>query len=142
MLLTNDNPGLKFHIIKNWGQGEERNNMFFYHVVWRRKWQPTPIFLPGESHGWRSLTGPIHGVVRVGHDFATKSPPAPLCGNVHATIIDSYYSIKTVLSQGNKEISNLFIFEGKVTILGMISMHKIQLLKKKKHKELVWNRTI
>ena len=22
-----------------------------------RKWQPTPIFLPGESHGQRSLTG-------------------------------------------------------------------------------------
>ena len=25
--------------------------------VWRRKWQPTPVFLPGESHGWRSLVG-------------------------------------------------------------------------------------
>src|SRR5574337_2205755 len=24
---------------------------------WRRKWQPTPVFLPGESHGWRSLVG-------------------------------------------------------------------------------------
>ena len=24
---------------------------------WRRKWQPTPVFLPGESHGWRSLIG-------------------------------------------------------------------------------------
>ena len=22
---------------------------------WRRKWQPTPVFLPGESQGWRSL---------------------------------------------------------------------------------------
>jgi len=22
---------------------------------WRREWQPTPIFLPGESHGRRSL---------------------------------------------------------------------------------------
>ena len=26
---------------------------------WRRKWQPTPAFLPGESHGKRSLAG--HG---------------------------------------------------------------------------------
>ena len=25
--------------------------------VWRRKWQPTPGFLPGESHGRRSLMG-------------------------------------------------------------------------------------
>ena len=23
------------------------------------KWQPTPVFLPGESHGWRSLVGYI-----------------------------------------------------------------------------------
>ena len=26
-------------------------------IPWRRKWQPTPVFLPGESHGWRSLVG-------------------------------------------------------------------------------------
>jgi len=24
---------------------------------WRRKWQPTPVFLLGESHEWRSLVG-------------------------------------------------------------------------------------
>ena len=24
---------------------------------WRRAWQPSPIFLPGESHGQRSLAG-------------------------------------------------------------------------------------
>ena len=26
-------------------------------VPWRRKWQHTPVFLPGESHGQRSLAG-------------------------------------------------------------------------------------
>ena len=26
-------------------------------IPWRRKWQPTPVFLPGESHGLRSLEG-------------------------------------------------------------------------------------
>ena len=26
-------------------------------IPWNRKWQPTPVFLPGESHGWRSLIG-------------------------------------------------------------------------------------
>ena len=34
----------------------------FTHFIlshWRRKWQPTPIFLPGESYGQKSLTG--HG---------------------------------------------------------------------------------
>jgi len=26
-------------------------------IPWRRKWQPTPVFLPGKSHGERSLVG-------------------------------------------------------------------------------------
>ena len=26
-------------------------------IPWRRKWQPTPVFLPGESHGQRNLMG-------------------------------------------------------------------------------------
>ena len=26
-------------------------------ISWRKKWQPTPVFLPGESHGQRSLVG-------------------------------------------------------------------------------------
>ena len=26
-------------------------------IPWRRKWQPTPAFLPGKSHGQRSLPG-------------------------------------------------------------------------------------
>ena len=25
--------------------------------VWRREWQPTPVFLPGEFYGQRSLAG-------------------------------------------------------------------------------------
>ena len=31
-------------------------------IPWRRKWQPTPVFLPGESHGQRSLWAAVHGV--------------------------------------------------------------------------------
>ena len=26
-------------------------------IPWRRQWQPTPVLLPGESHGGRSLVG-------------------------------------------------------------------------------------
>ena len=26
-------------------------------MQWRRQWQPTPVLLPGKSHGWRSLVG-------------------------------------------------------------------------------------
>ena len=26
-------------------------------IYWRRRWHPTPVLLPGKSHGWRSLVG-------------------------------------------------------------------------------------
>ena len=26
-------------------------------ILWRRKWQPTPVFFPGKSHGGRNLVG-------------------------------------------------------------------------------------
>ena len=26
-------------------------------ILWRRKWQPTPVLLPGKSRGWRSVVG-------------------------------------------------------------------------------------
>ena len=38
-------------------------------IPWRRKWQPTPVFLPGKSHRQRSLVGySPWGRHRVGHD--------------------------------------------------------------------------
>ena len=42
-------------------------------IPWRRKWQPTPVFLPGKSHGWKSLAGySSWGQKRAGHDLETK----------------------------------------------------------------------
>ena len=26
-------------------------------ILWRRKWQPTPVLLPRKPHGWRSVVG-------------------------------------------------------------------------------------
>ena len=26
-------------------------------IPWRSKWQPSPVLLPGKSHGWKSLVG-------------------------------------------------------------------------------------
>ena len=38
-------------------------------IPWRRKWQPTPIFLPGKSYGERKPNGlQFMSVQRVGHD--------------------------------------------------------------------------
>ena len=41
----------------------------FTFMHWRRKWQPTPVFLPGESPGTGEPGGlPFVGSHRVGHD--------------------------------------------------------------------------
>ena len=34
-----------------------RFNPWVGKIPWRRKWQPTPVLLPGKSHGQRSLVG-------------------------------------------------------------------------------------
>ena len=34
-----------------------RFSLWIGKIPWRRKWQPTPVFLPEESHGERSLAG-------------------------------------------------------------------------------------
>ena len=40
---------------------------------WRRKWQPTPVFLPGKYQGQRNLVGySPWGSRRVGHDLMTE----------------------------------------------------------------------
>ena len=41
--------------------------------IWRRQWQPSPVLLPGESHGQRSLCMLWSvGSLRVGHNWATS----------------------------------------------------------------------
>ena len=33
-------------------------------IPWRRAWQPTPVFLPGESYEQRRLAATVHGVTK------------------------------------------------------------------------------
>ena len=48
----------------------------FTFMHWRRKWQPTPGFLPGESEGWGSLVGCCLWGHRVGHDWSELAAAA------------------------------------------------------------------
>ena len=41
---------------------EEIQEIWAERIPWRSKWQPTPVFLPGESHGQRNAT--VQGVAR------------------------------------------------------------------------------
>ena len=59
-------PGFKFHLlISSWSYASYwislSRNIFIYvqssSCMWRRQWHPTPVLLPGKSHGWRSLVG-------------------------------------------------------------------------------------
>ena len=49
----------------------------FAFMHWRRKWQPTPVFLPWESQGQGSLVGLLSmGSHRVGHDWSNLAAAA------------------------------------------------------------------
>ena len=48
---------------------ETRFNPWVEKIPWRRKWLSTPVFLPGEFHGQKSL----EGSQRVGHDWVTNN---------------------------------------------------------------------
>ena len=52
-----------------------RFNPWVRKIPWRRAWQPTPVFLPGESHGQTKPTGlQSIGSQRVGHDRSDLAP--------------------------------------------------------------------
>ena len=53
-------------------------------IPWRRTWQPTPVFLPGKSHGQRSLVGyspwgrkELDMTERLTHLHTRPLPPPP-----------------------------------------------------------------
>ena len=72
----------KLHFIFCWWTFQLFNLMFLlllfwiclvliFKDFWRRKWQPTPVLLPGKFHVLRSLVQSM-GSQRVGHDWATS----------------------------------------------------------------------
>ena len=55
-------------VAKSW----TRLSDFPFTLHWRRKWQPTPVFLPGESQGRGSLVGCVYGVAQSDTTEATQ----------------------------------------------------------------------
>ena len=59
------------------GHDLETSLSLFIFLHWRRKWQPTPVFLPGESQGRGSLVGLLSMEShRVGHDWSDLAAAA------------------------------------------------------------------
>jgi len=53
---------MDYHTIVKTSESQQYTQKKFelkpYNIIpWRREWQPTPVFLPGEFHGQRSLAG-------------------------------------------------------------------------------------
>ena len=68
------------------GHGWATSFSLFTFMHWRRKWQPTPVFLPGESQGRGSLIGSM-GSHRAGHDWSN------LAGKlIHQSLSHLHYS--------------------------------------------------
>ena len=67
-------------------------------IPWRRKWQPTPVFLPGKFHGQRSLMGyKSMGLQRVRHDWiqhSSSSSPSEMA----QTVCGVRFSLSTPLT--------------------------------------------
>ena len=54
---------------------------------WRRKWQPTPVFLPGESQGQGSHRLPSMGLHRVTHDLSDAAAAAAAAAAAESSIV-------------------------------------------------------
>ena len=86
--MSNPEVGVKMAISNQWGFPEgtavmhlptmqrfKRHRFYTWveKIAWRRAWQPTLVFLPGESHGQRSLADcSPWGRERVGHNLVIK----------------------------------------------------------------------
>ena len=44
------------------GMRQTGSSLLVGKIPWRREWQPTPVFLPGEFHGVASRQATVHGV--------------------------------------------------------------------------------
>ena len=82
-------------------------------IPWKRKWQPTSVFLPGEAQGERGLVGySLRGCKRVRHDLATKQQHR-LMGMKEVALISwlrfygTHLSVKHSPSNSGKSLGNL-----------------------------------
>ena len=70
---TGDGSSIPVGLGVGWGGGGREK------IPWSRKWQLTPVFLPGKSHGQRSLAG----YSPWGRKESDMTEPVPACAHVH-----------------------------------------------------------
>ena len=92
--------------------GRHGFNPWVRKIPWRRKWQPTPVFLPTKSHGQRSLMGySPWGHKRVGQDLATEQQDK-VKGSKDPDIINASDILHKILLRKTAPIETLFCQKG------------------------------
>ena len=67
-------------------------------LPWRRKWRPAPVVLPGQCHGWRSLVGTGHGVVKSWTRLSDLTFPFHFIGLPDYHLLSVYISLSISVS--------------------------------------------
>ena len=78
------------------GQDWATSLSLFTFMHWRRKWQPTPVFLPGESQGQGGLWAAVYGVSqsRTWLKWLSKHMVCrPICWRTDALVIDVWFFV-------------------------------------------------
>ena len=90
--------------------GRPRFNPWVGKISWRRKWQPTPVFLPGKSHGRRNMVGYSPWGHRVGHDWL-RDFTFTFFHFLNTTKVSVYHVMPLCSSSSERSILFLYIYE-------------------------------
>ena len=75
------------------------SNFPFTFTHWRRQWQPTPVFLPGESQGWEPGGLPSMGSHRVGRAWSDLAATAAAAMYYYDFYFSSFLIPKRVIAK-------------------------------------------
>ena len=89
----------------------ETSLSLFTFMNWKRKWQLTPVFLPGESQRQEPGRLPCMGSHRVGHDWCDLAAAAAwyILSNIFTLALEHVFSI-TKVSSGCKNVIFFFLW--------------------------------
>ena len=117
MFISSDDTSLVAQLVRN-PSAMVRSpgfNPWVGKILWRRKWQPNPVFLPGESHGQRSLVGYIvHRVTKSWTQLKRLSTHAHTLNNMGKSTLGNLPKITNPKTFMQKQLQ-MFITDKKET---------------------------
>ena len=109
-------------MIKNLQETQEMRVLFLSREdPWSRRWQPTPVSLPGESYGQRSLAGYIQSIASqsVKHDWSDLAL-------AHTYVMELLWVLKSLMHAYNLEKRpeyNNLLLNAIVVIVSYVNLH-------------------